>query len=143
MQNAERREQNLQAALAPELARLAPEVAEGALLRAVRWAVEDRNLEAAHARLAELPQGAARRIQALRLKLRVARLGEATGEALETARLLAKHRAFTPATANSLVRSLILEWLSHTHDADGVQRLWLGLSAVQREMPDLAAEAAA
>ena len=66
---------NLQAALSPRLAKSAPEAHEGALLRAVRWAIEDRDADGARARLAELPQGAGRRIQALRLKLRIARLG--------------------------------------------------------------------
>ena len=38
------------------------------------------------------------------MKLRIARLSGATGEALETARLLAKHRAFSPEAASSIVR---------------------------------------
>ena len=79
---------------------------------------------------------------AMRLQLKAARLAGQPAKALDTALLLAKHRAFTPATANSLVRSLILEWLMHTHDADAVQRLWLSLTPAQRNMPDLAAEAA-
>jgi len=142
LQNAERRDHHLKAALAPELTRLAPEVAEGALLRAVRWAIEDRNLEVAHARLAELPQGAARRIQSLRLKLRVARLGEATGEALETARLLAKHRAFSPEASRSLVRGLALDALRGAHDMAQLRRVWAGLDKTEQAMPELALAAA-
>src|SRR5660397_244458 len=38
-----------------------------------------------------LPQGAARRTLALRMRLKAARLTEQTAEALETARLLSKH----------------------------------------------------
>ena len=108
LQNRARRDQHLQAALAPQLAKNAPEAYEGALLRAVRWAVEDRDIQTARSRLAELPHGAARRIQALRLKLRVARLGGATTEALETARVLAKHRAFTPLVARRRLRSWLM-----------------------------------
>ena len=109
LQNRARRDEHLQEALNPALTRNYPELMEGALLRATRWAVEDRDLAAARTRLADLPQGAQRRIQALRLKLRVARLGEASGEALETARLLAKHGAWVwrsmPCVARTTSRS--------------------------------------
>jgi len=142
LQKREQRDTHLQAALAPEQAKKAPEIYEGALLRAVRWAVEDRDLETARSRLAELPQGAARRIQALRLKLRVARLGGATAEALETARVLAKHRAFTPLAARSIVRSLALDALAQAHDVQQLQTVWQKLASAERSMPELALAAA-
>ncbi|MDM7943458.1 MAG: heme biosynthesis HemY N-terminal domain-containing protein [Hydrogenophaga sp.] len=142
LQNRERRDLNLQAALDPALARGAPDAHEGALLRAVRWAVEDRDVEAARSRLAELPQGAGRRIQALRLRLRVARLGGATAEALDTARLLAKHKAFSPDTARSIVRGLVLDALRDAHDMAQLERVWTGLDASERAMPELALAAA-
>jgi HemY protein len=115
---------------------------EGIQLRAARWLLDDRDAPASLALLQALPSAAARRTVALRLQLKAARLAGQPTQALDTAVLLAKHRAFTPAAAESLVRSLILTWLTHTHDADAVQRLWLKLSAHQRGMPDLAAEAA-
>jgi len=142
LQNRERRDENLQAALSPKLARSAPDAHEGVLLRAVRWAVEDRDGEAARIRLAELPQGAARRIVALRLKLRIARLGGAAGEALETARLLAKHRAFSPEASRSIVRGLALDALSEAHDLAQLDAFWNGLDADERTMPELALAAA-
>ncbi len=142
LQNRERRDANLQAALHPRLVRSAPEAVEGALLRAVRWAVEDRDHDAARSRLAELPQGAARRTQALRLKLRVARLGGATAEALETARLLAKHRAFSPEASRSIVRGLVLDALHEAHDLPQLQGVWNGLDASEHVMPELALAAA-
>lgn len=142
LQNRERRDNNLEAALDPLLAKGAPDASEGALLRAVRWAVEDRDVEAARSRLAELPQGAGRRIQALRLKLRVARLGGATAEALETARLLAKHKAFSPDTARSIVRGLVLDALREAHDMAQLETVWNGLDASERAMPELALAAA-
>jgi len=43
LQNRERRDDQLQLALHPRLAKSAPDAHEGALLRAVRWAVEDRD----------------------------------------------------------------------------------------------------
>jgi len=142
LQNKERRDEHLQAALSPQLLKSAPEAYEGALLRAVRWAVEDRDVDAARSRLAELPQGAARRIQTLRLKLRIARLGGATAEALETARVLAKHRAFSPSIARSVVRGLALDALGQAHDLQQLQAVWLKLDSTERAMPELALAAA-
>jgi HemY protein len=115
---------------------------EGIQLRAARWLLDDRDAPASLALLQALPSATARRMVAMRLQLKAARLAGQPAQALDTAVLLAKHRAFTPAAADSLVRSLILTWLAHTHDADAVQRLWLKLSPTQRGMPDLAAEAA-
>ncbi|MBS3996950.1 MAG: heme biosynthesis protein HemY [Hydrogenophaga sp.] len=142
LQNRDRRDQHLQAALAPQLTAGAPEARDGVLLRAVRWAIEDRDPHTARARLAELPQGTARRIQALRLRLRVARLGGATTEALETARLLAKHRAFSPAASVSIVRGLALDTLAEAHDLSQLQSVWSRLDAAERQMPELALAAA-
>ncbi|MDO8906450.1 heme biosynthesis HemY N-terminal domain-containing protein [Hydrogenophaga sp.] len=142
LRNADQRDEHLQAALHPRLAARAPEAHEGALLRAVRWAVEDRDVEAARGRLAELPQGAARRIQALRLKLRVARLGGATSEALDTARLLAKHGAFSPDASRSIVRGLVQDALREAHDLTQLRKVWDGLDAAERLTPELAVAAA-
>lgn len=138
LQNRERRDEHLQAALHPRLAKSAPEAFEGALLRAVRWSIEDRDADAARSRLAGLPQGAARRIQALRLKLRIARLGGATAEALETARLLAKHRAFSPAASRSIVRGLALDALGEARDLSQLQVVWSSFDAAERSMTELA-----
>lgn len=115
---------------------------EGAQLRAARWLLDDRDAAGSLNLLKALPPASGRRMVAMRLQLKAARLAGQPAQALDTAVLLAKHRAFSPATATSLVRGLILEWLSHTHDADAVQRLWISLSPAQRNMPDLAAEAA-
>ena len=142
LQNRERRDDNLQAALSPELGKGAPDASEGALLRAVRWAVEDRDVDSARSRLAELPQGAGRRILALRLKLRVARLGGATEEALETARLLAKHKAFSPEASRSIVRGLVLDALREAHDMAQLEAVWSRLDAGERASPELALAAA-
>ncbi|MFN3493958.1 MAG: heme biosynthesis HemY N-terminal domain-containing protein [Hydrogenophaga sp.] len=137
-----RRDEHLQAALHPRLASKAPEAYEGALLRAVRWAVEDRDPDAARQRLAELPQGAARRIQALRLRLRVARLAGSTAEALDTARLLAKHGAFSPEASRSIVRGLALDALNEAQDPTQLRKVWDSLDAAERGTPELAVAAA-
>ena len=142
LQNRALRDEHLEAALAPSLAASSPDAHEGALLRSARWAVEDRDADVARARLAELPQGAARRSQALRLKLRVARMEGRTAEALETARLLAKHRAFSPEAAMSIVRGLALDALREAHDLSQLRRVWDKLDASERAMPEIGLAAA-
>jgi len=123
-------------------AALAPELREGAQLRAARWALDDRDAPAALVRLAELPQGAQRRTLALRLRLKAARQDRRTLEALETARLLAKHGAFSEDAAHSIVRGLAIELLSGAHDPAQLLRAWSEFEAWEREMPEIAIHAA-
>ena len=121
---------------------LLPELREGLQLRSARWALEDRDPAAALDKLAELPQGAQRRTLALRLRLKAARQAGRTPEALETARLLNKHRAFSPAAGPTIVRGLVSELISGAHDAAQLQRTWVHLDAAERAMPELAIQAA-
>jgi HemY protein len=136
------REEHLKLALEEGAARDAQETREGALLRAARWSLDERDPEAAVVWLGELPQGAARRTLALRIKLKAARLARQTADALETARLLAKHRAFSTIAAESLVRGLATDLLNGAHDAQQLQRTWLALEEGERAMPELAIHAA-
>ncbi len=115
---------------------------EGALLRAARWALYENDTDAALAALAQLPQGAARRTAALRLKLKATRRGGQTQAALETARLLAKHRAFSIAAGQSIVRGLALEAIAQAHDSAQLRRAWDALESAERAMPELAIQAA-
>jgi HemY protein len=142
LQDKSGRKEHLELALEEGKARDAQETREGALMRAARWSLDDRDPEAAIAWLHDLPQGAARRTLALRIKLKAARLARRTGEALETARLLAKHRAFSGAAAESLVRGLATDVLNGAHDAHQLQRAWLSLEEGERAMPELAIHAA-
>jgi HemY protein len=119
-----------------------PETREGVQLRAARWALEDRDPAAALTRLEELPQGVQRRTLALRIRLKAARQQGRTLEALETARLLAKHRAFSEAAARSIVRGLATDLLSGAHDPAQLLRAWSELEAAERAMPDVAIHAA-
>ncbi|MDR0478954.1 MAG: heme biosynthesis protein HemY, partial [Burkholderiaceae bacterium] len=121
---------------------LPPEVREGITLRAAYWALHDRDPEAALTRLAELPVGAVRRAAALRLKLMAAQKTGRHAEALETARLLAKHRAFSPAAAASLIRGLTGDLIASVHDPQQLQTIWQSLNPNERAMPDLALRAA-
>ncbi|MFT4241502.1 MAG: heme biosynthesis HemY N-terminal domain-containing protein [Acidovorax sp.] len=118
------------------------ELREGAQMRAARWSLDDRDATAALDRLTALPQGAARRTLALRIKLKAARLARHTQDALETARLLGKHRAFSPNAAQSIVRGLASELIHSAHDAAQLQQIWLSLEPAERAMPELAIHAA-
>ena len=114
---------------------------EGVQLRAARWALEDRDAQASLELLDELPQGASRRTIALRLRLKAARMARQTPLALETARLLAKHRAFSETGAQGILRNLSLELLSTAYDPSQLQAVWNRLDAAERLMPEVAIEA--
>ena len=118
------------------------EMREGAQMRAARWSLDDRDANAALERLAALPTGAARRTLALRIKLKATRLARQTQEALDTARLLGKHRAFSPAAAQSIVRGLATELINSAHDTAQLQQIWMSLEPAERKMPELAIHAA-
>ena len=145
LQDGPTRESHLQDALQEAPARGSvndQEMREGAQMRAARWALDDRDAHAALERLAALPQGAARRTLALRIKLKATRLARQTQDALDTARLLAKHRAFSPSAAQSIVRGLAIELINSAHDTAQLQRVWMSLEPAERNMPELAIHAA-
>ena len=143
LQNRAVRDQHLQLALQSSAQRNALELREGVHFRAARWALDDRDADAALDWLTQLPQGAARRTLALRMKLRAARQARQTAQALETARLLAKHRAFSSVAAQSIVRGLALELLNEAHDPVQLQQAWQSLDDSERAMPELVVHAAA
>jgi len=118
------------------------ELREGAQMRAARWSLDDRDASAALERLAALPQGAARRTLALRIKLKATRLARQTQDALDTARLLGKHRAFSATAAQSIVRGLATELINSAHDTAQLQQIWMSLEPSERSMPELAIHAA-
>lgn len=117
------------------------EIREGLQLRVARWAFDDRDVQAALTRLDELPQGVARRTLALRLRLKVTRLAGQTLAALETARLLGKHRAFSEAASRSIVRGLATEMVRTTHDPAQLQKVWSQLDESERKLPEVALQA--
>jgi HemY protein len=116
--------------------------AEGASLLMAEWALDDRDADKALAMLAALPPGVARRTQALRLRLRAARMAGRPVDALNTARLLAKHGAFSRDAAKGLLRTLAIAVLDTAHDADQLRREWQGLESADRRDPTVAARAA-
>jgi HemY protein len=112
------------------------------LLRAVRWALEDHDAAAAQDWFGQLPSGVARRTLALRLRLKLARLARQPGLALDTARLLVKHRAFTEVSGRGLVRALALENIQDARDTEQLQRVWHRLESTEQTMPEVACLAA-
>lgn len=132
------REDHLRQALEQASARDAQETRDGAVLRAARWALEDREPEAAMQLLRSLPQGAGRRTLALRTRLRASRQAGQPLEALETARLLAKHHAFSPVAARSIVRGLAIDLLNGAYDVAQLNRAWNVLEPGERLMPEVA-----
>ncbi len=135
------RDEHARAALTQGKGRETQEVREGVQLRVARWAFDDRDVQAALQRLDELPQGVARRTLALRLRLRVTRLAGQFRAALETVRLLGKHRAFSESATRSIVRGLAIELLRGTHDPAQLQKVWEQLEAAERGMPEVALQA--
>lgn len=118
-------------------------VDEALRLLAAEWSIDDRDGPRALELLGALPPGVARRTQALRLRLQAARLAQQPLEALQTARLLANHQAFSPVVAQGLLRSLAGEVLDSAHDVQQLRRLWQQFDAAERRDVPVLARAAA
>jgi len=142
LQDKTMRDLHLQRALADTAAREEQETREGVQLRATRWALADRDPQAALRLLDDMPHGAARRTLALRARLKAARQAGQTLPALETARLLAKHRAFSTDAALLILKGLALELVHDAHDPAQLQRAWVLLEPAERRMPEVATSAA-
>lgn len=118
------------------------ETREAVQLRAARWALEDHDALTALELLDALPQGAMRRTLALRLRLKAARQARQTLVALETARLLVKHRAFSEVTRSGILTSLALELVQTGRDPEQLQVIWDQLDDNEHRLPVVAIEAA-
>jgi len=136
---AAQRDAVIEAAVAEHHSDAAP-VREAALLRAAAWAIKARDTAQAQHWWQQLPQGAARRIQAVRLRLKLAQLERDSASAIDMVRLLNKHKAITPTAAASVLHSLVHEALRQTHDSEQLLRVWKGLDAKERLDPVLALE---
>jgi HemY protein len=126
----------------PTDAPMLADVGDAARLSAARWALSDRDATAALEWLTQLPHGTSRRTLALRLRLKAARLSGRHDLALDTARLLSKHGAFSPLASDSLLRSLILARLDQCHDGAQLTQTWMSLDRAERLMPEIALHAA-
>ena len=117
-------------------------VTEALQLRAARWSLEDHDALRALKWLDDMPVGASRRTMALRFRLEAARMARHVEPALETARLLSKHRAFSTLASERILRSLALELVSTAHDPDQLMRVWSQLDASERAIPEVTLAAA-
>ena len=118
-----------------------PEVSatqEGFYMRAARWALDDHDAPAAAQWVERLPQGAARRTLALRLRFRVARMQGENAVALETLRLLVKHRAISSGNGASVSQALALELLHAGQDTGQILTAWDFLDDGERTLTDVA-----
>ena len=118
------------------------EAMDAAYLSAARWALSDRDAPEALRWLDGLRQGTARRTLTLRMRLKAARLGQQTMQALEAARQLTKHGAFSDTASLALLRELAMATLNEARDAAQLHRAWQSLSAQDREITDVALHAA-
>jgi HemY protein len=137
------RDQHLNWAMAVE-SQQAPlaEFKDAALLSAIRWRLADRDADQALRMLAELPQGLGRRTLALRLRLKASQIESQHVQALETARLLSKHGAFSEIAAHSLLRRLSLSSLAGATDTDALRKLWQSLQQEPELDPEVTVTAA-
>lgn len=136
------RDSHLQQALDQATSRDALETRDGVQLRGARWAFDDRDAAKSMEWLDQLSQGAARRTVALRLRFKAARLSRQPLEALEYARILTKHRAFSEVAGKSIARGLAIEYITTAHDPAQIQRVWSQLDGAERTIPDVAMQAA-
>ena len=107
---------------------------ESSQLLHTRWHLSDKDPQAALSSLSQLSSGASRRTVALRLRLKAARLSEQNELALDTAKLLAKHGAFSPSIAQSLLKSLIAACLSESKDEAQLKKIWNHLEPKERQI---------
>ena len=137
------REKHLQAILkdASQLQESAYETKEATLLSAARWSLGEADPVTALSWLRELKGGVSRRTLTLRLKLKADRLAKHHLSALETARLLNKHGAFSDNAAKGLLRSLCTASLDDCFDQQQLQQTWKLLDAHEKSLPDVAIHA--
>jgi HemY protein len=121
---------------------LVEETMEAAYLAAARWSLSDRDAPEAARWLDGLRHGAARRMLALRMRLKAARLNKQHASALETARLLTKHGAFSDTAGQSLLRELAVASMNEAHDSAQLQRAWEALETSERTQPEVVLHAA-
>jgi HemY protein len=118
------------------------EAVDAAKLGAARWSLRDRDTTQALRWLDSLPHGTARRTVSLRMRLKATRMDQQHGLALDTARLLTKHGAFSESAAQSLIRELALATLNQAHDSAQLQRAWDSLEPGEKTLPEVVLHAA-
>jgi HemY protein len=114
---------------------------EASLLSAARWALADSDPASALGWLDKLKSGVARRTLALRLRLKADRLANYHLSALETTRLLNKHRAFSEFAAYGLLKSLCLASIDDCRDSNQLVQTWRLFDKAEQTIPEVAIHA--
>lgn len=135
------REMHIAKAIALAQASSESELKDGALLQAASWALQDNDASMALDYLSQVTPGAARRTYGLKIRLRADQMAGKVGHALETARLLTKHNAFTPEASASLLRGLAQQVLRQSHDMAQLGQTWQRLSTQEQAQMALASVA--
>lgn len=146
LQDAEVRNQALENAIhaaAQAKGDAATETSDGLRMRHAAWLLHEHAPQHALEVLERLPQGAGRRVQALRLKLKSARQLGKTELALETARTLVRHKAFSEYAGQVLMARLAQDLVSTAHEPEQLRRIWKKLDSNERAQIDVALAAAA
>jgi HemY protein len=76
------------------------------------------------------------------MRLKATRLTQQHGLALDTARLLSKHGAFSETASQSLLRELAIASLNDAHDSAQLQRAWDALEDAEQNQTDVVLHAA-
>lgn len=121
----------------------ATETSDGLRMRHAAWLLHEHAPQQALEVLDSLPQGASRRVQALRLKLKSARQLEKPELALETARTLVRHKAFSEYAGQVLMTRLAQDLIITAHEPEQLRRIWKKLASTERAQTDVALSAAA
>jgi HemY protein len=112
-------------------------------LQAASWALQDIDAGLALDYLGQVTPGAARRTYGLKIRLRADQMAGKVEHALETARLLAKHKAFTAQASASLLRGLVQQVLRQSHDMQQLSQNWQRLSSQEQSQMALVTEGSA
>lgn len=118
-----------------------PQLNDAAVLQAAQWALEDANPALAFELIERLSPGAVRRTFALKIRLRASQLAGQIKPAFETAQLLVKHKAFSSAASDALLRGLAIQTLGHANDLDQLLSSWQRLSVGLRAQIEVAGHA--
>ena len=110
---------------------------EGLQLRAVAWALNDRDWRQAQVALDAVPKAVAKRAQGLRLRYRLARGQNQGARALQALGEMGKLNAMSPAAINSLSTGLAVKALLDTSEHTALDEVWQHLPEGVKQAPEV------
>ncbi len=117
---------------------LAQEVREGAPMRAARWALDDRNPQESLQRLAACPKGPPGARWRCASSSRPPVWRRTTPPPWKPPACWPSTAASPPASASSLIASLVGEEIRACHDTQQLEKLWRSLPTAEQHHPDIA-----